>query len=81
MVNIKRTLIRDINKQICLGIPNNLLILPVSVHKAIAIITPAKIKITTSLKLQIKRIVVSKANFYLQSLSQNYYIEMLLCHK
>ena len=61
MLNIKITLISDINKQICLGTGNSLFILPVSVHKAIAIITPANIKMTTSLKFQSKKIAVIKA--------------------
>ena len=61
MLKIKITLISDINKQNRLGSANNLFILAVSVHNAIAIITPAKIKMTTSLKLQSKKIAVIKA--------------------
>ena len=61
MLKIKITLISDINKQNCLGIANSLFILAVSVHNAIATITPANIKITTSLKLQSKKIAVIKA--------------------
>ena len=61
MLNIKTTLISDINKQSCLGSLDSLFILAVSVHNAIAIITPANIKITTSLKLQSKKIAVIKA--------------------
>ena len=61
MLNIKITLISDINKQNCLGSGNILFILAVSVHNAIAIITPANINMTTSLKLQSKKIAVIKA--------------------
>ena len=61
MLKIKITLISDINKQNCLGSANSLFTLAVSVHNAIAIITPANIKMTTSLKRQSRKIAIIKA--------------------
>ena len=49
------------NKQNCLGSADSLFIFAVSVHNAIAIITPANINMTTSLKLHSKKKVVIKA--------------------
>ena len=52
MLSMSRTLISAISKQNCLGKGNKLFIFPVRVHRAIAIITPAKINIIISFKLQ-----------------------------
>ncbi len=52
MESINKTLVSAKNKQICLGIGSNFLILPVRVHSAIEIITPAKINIINSFRLQ-----------------------------
>ena len=62
IVNIKIRLVSVIDRQICLGkIGIKLLIFPVRVHIAIAIITPAKTSIITSLKFQTNKLAVTKA--------------------